>query len=131
MTSESQVDLMQPWINLLWVIQFQPNFQDNSYHDWKITIWSLEGVTSLILLPCPFFSKFALACKRHTVFFINVQPPQPRGFQEFFSDWFTIHKKIDFQHISLQKVCIWIIKLEFWGQIIWGPWSIWMKNDLK
>ena len=68
MTSESRVDLMQPWINLLWVIQFQPNFQDNSYHDWKITIWSLEGVTSLILLPCPFFSKFALACKRHTLF---------------------------------------------------------------
>ena len=23
------------------------------------------------------------------------------------------------------------IKLEFWGQIIWGLWRIWMKNDLR
>ena len=75
MTSEGKVDLIQPWINLLWVIQFHPNFQDNSYPDRKIIIWSLEDVTSLISLPWPFFSKFALACKRHTLFFINFQPP--------------------------------------------------------
>ena len=78
-----------------------------------------------------FFSKFALACNRHTLLFINDQPPQPWGFQEFFRDDSHFKKKKFPTHFNTKTFSLSTIKVEFWGKKTWGPWSIWMKNDLK
>ena len=63
--------------------------------------------------------------------FIIDQPPQPRGLQEFFwADWYVKKTWLP-THFNKKIMPLLPIKLEFWGQIIWGLWRIWMKNDLR
>ena len=131
MTSESKADLIQHLRNLLLVSQFHSNFQDNSYHDWKTILWSLEGVTSLILLPCPFFSKFALACKRHTLFLSMFSLHSLEALKNFFQtdsqfikNWFPTYFITKGLYLNNKT---WILRSDNLRSI----WSIWMKNDLK
>ena len=77
------------------------------------------------------FSKFALACNRHTLIFINDQPPQPWSFQKKFQADSHFKKNQFPTHLNTKIFSLSTIKFELWGKNTWDPWSIWMKNGLK
>ena len=106
MTSESKADLIQPWRNLLLVQsistklsgQFLPWLKNNFMKFWGC---GMPNFTAM-----PIFQQICLGMpEAHTVFYQCSASTASRLSRIFFK---LIHnsKKINFQHISIQKVCI-------------------------
>ena len=50
---------------------------------------------------------------------------------EFFLAWLKFQKILTTNTYQERLSSSSPIKLEFWGQTIWGPWRIWVENDLR
>ena len=78
----------------------------------------------LISLTHPYFQQICLGMQQaHTAFYQSSASTALR-LSKIFLGWFTFQKILISNTLST-------IKDEFWGKKTWGPWSIWMKNDLK
>ena len=111
----AKVDLIQPWKNLLFVCQFHPNFQDSSEHDWKMILLSLEGVTSLISLPHPFFQQLCLGMQQAHTAFYQLSASTASRLSRIFSGWLTFQKKsisntFQYKNIFIINNKIWILR---------------------
>ena len=79
----------------------------------------------------PIFQQICLGMQEaHTVFY-QCSASTASRLSRIFSGWFTFKKNQFPTHFNTKIFSSSTIKFEFWGKKTWGPWGIWIKNDLK